>query len=1187
MKHFWNLVSGVFSFQEEPFIRITDIPDGLQVALLIVFLAGLSLAVGQSIILFVNRVKPVRFIFSLLISAFLYAFGYFFLVVSTWLIGFLPGVQFLSFNKLLEVFGISYVPLLFSFFGAIPYLGLPILSVLSVWHLLQMVIGLKAIVSISTVAAFIRVALGWLVLQILQQTIGQPIAYIGRSLASRVAGVNLVTRRDEILQLLTTGIQKAPQPVTSPGQQSFVESSQSYDEPISPSFVIPWKAALILLAMAILVVVVAIFLQPLQTFLFSWTQSLPEYLRWFFDIVWVGVIGLAFAGLLAPLETLGWWAGWYNDEIETRLDTVSVAEPIENPKNISRYVIYLDGIGQSGSKYLPDVEQFLDELAPALPENIALLRGVMTYSVLNNSLDSDRPLAFLWRLADRFRFTNPSSLLGMLVNIRNVLIVCVSADQRYGPIYNQGIAQIMYNALMNNSYRRGTPITLIGYSGGGQMAAASAHFLRRTLNCPIDVISLAGVISGNCHVLELEHLYHLVGDKDSVERLGPIMFPERWKIFYFSFWNRAKRLGKISIVSLGPVGHQVPGGLMDPNAYLEDGRSYLEQTLEKIQQILDGEFQEARSAKQRKESNYDRYKAAPYNNPDYYPLNRTIDNSLYRPIGSWMGRLILPLKNERKQVRGAWFEVHHAPDEFRHLMGEKVKLRWENSPSGHKFLQSVTRDVHFSPDAEYTSEFGGLIHPDRLNHWRQVNPLESLAGAHPLDDIIVMLDHPVIVEETQNNVILRIASTPVEITGRYYALVRFIQPAEADEYEVAHFNPSSRDFDGAREKVRLPGPLADENNCYPSSSKDLHLSPPNETGWYIYGAPDSAGKFVVQSLAPRHLFRLGPDRQISGKRAGYRHIRSSWKDIEGRKGHTDSVLLSNQISDLGEAIAQWQEGERMLLLHVYGGIGGEKREPAAAGPIFFGHFAYGIAQVVREPLSSELRFDIRYYQVYTHNTDGLTAGVLHWSRYMGDRQFGWSGVRPVCDLVIDFDPLTRYYDFGRRQQSPLDLIIINLEIMTARYRIGDGTGGTYVGPANNCSQDSNQAVFASLREMQWGLRRNKEWVKRWQQNNPDEDIYFRRLLRLKKALMLELQPFGDLRSDWDRDDIHNLGSTLEDAPIRNLILGLSSWRTMFPRLASDTIVKIFLDQGAGVWELRTTQIGGNDPDIEPIAPMTI
>jgi len=46
------------------------------------------------------------------------------------------------------------------------------------------------------------------------------------------------------------------------------------------------------------------------------------------------------------------------------------------------------------------------------------------------------------------------------------------------------------------------PITLVGFSGGGQMAAEQRF--------------AAGVDwgFGNINILKLEHLYHLVGDKD-------------------------------------------------------------------------------------------------------------------------------------------------------------------------------------------------------------------------------------------------------------------------------------------------------------------------------------------------------------------------------------------------------------------------------------------------------------------------------------------------------------------------------------------------------------------------------------------------------------------------------------------------------------------------------------------------
>ncbi|KAB1987949.1 hypothetical protein, partial [Haemophilus parainfluenzae] len=82
-----------------------------------------------------------------------------------------------------------------------------------------------------------------------------------------------------------------------------------------------------------------------------------------------------------------------------------------------------------------------------------------------------------------------------------------------------------------------------------------------------------------------------------------------------------------------------------------------------------------------------------------------------------------------------------------------------------------------------------------------------------------------------------------------------------------------------------------------------------------------------------------------------------------------------------------------------------------------------------------------------------------------------------------------------------------------------------------------------------------------------------------------LQPLGAPRPDWEKNEF-NLGSSLEDEPLRNLLMGLGSWRTILPRKASDVVVHSFLKYGASAWVLRTSQVGGDDPEIAPIAPMT-
>lgn len=533
LNRFWELLGWVLALNSEAFEQINALPHGSTVALVVVLAASLSQVVAQSVILFINRVTPVRFVFSLLIGTVLFAFGYIFLVFSTWLIGFAPFTVEAPFGVVARTLGFSYAPLIFSVFGAMPYLGEPILSLLSLWHLLAMVVGIAAASNIGVWQAFGTVALGWVTLWVMQRTVGQPIASFGRWVISQVAGVELVTKREQfraILQrrlrplsatnLTVVSVPETKSAVTSPRteeqiiehreQPTITPSHERSPITVSNAAIAPQtdttaKNRLFrlsttarelrgILILASVTFAVLILLSPIRHWWFAWDENLGGILKLIFNLVWIGIIALVAAALLAPLEALSWWAGWYGDQVDTTPAAKGESQPTPQQKVVIRYVIYLDGIGQSTFEYLPDIQEFLDSLAPVLPEDVVLIKGIMPYSVRNNPLTGNRPLAFFWRLANSFQLKNPASLFGYLVNIRNVLVVAVSADKRYGPIYNLGIAQVMYQALIRHGYQlnSGVPITLVGFSGGGQMAAAAAPFLRQALTAPIEVISLGG-----------------------------------------------------------------------------------------------------------------------------------------------------------------------------------------------------------------------------------------------------------------------------------------------------------------------------------------------------------------------------------------------------------------------------------------------------------------------------------------------------------------------------------------------------------------------------------------------------------------------------------------------------------------------------------------------------------------------
>ena len=207
----WSLVSGVLLLNSETFKSINNLPLGLIASILVVLLAGLSQTFGQSVMLFINRVRPLRFLLSVAIAAVLFVFNYNFWVVSTWLVaGWLFGVE-LSLIEVIKTLGFSYAPLLLGFLIVIPYFGMPILVVLSIWTLLAIATGLGAISNLSIWQAFECCLGGWLALQLSQRVLGKAIARITSRIVDWVAGVELITEPDYLEQMLYTGLPIPPQ----------------------------------------------------------------------------------------------------------------------------------------------------------------------------------------------------------------------------------------------------------------------------------------------------------------------------------------------------------------------------------------------------------------------------------------------------------------------------------------------------------------------------------------------------------------------------------------------------------------------------------------------------------------------------------------------------------------------------------------------------------------------------------------------------------------------------------------------------------------------------------------------------------------------------------------------------------------------------------------------------------------
>jgi alpha-beta hydrolase superfamily lysophospholipase len=292
---------------------------------------------------------------------------------------------------------------------------------------------------------------------------------------------------------------------------------------------------------------------------------------------------------LAPLETLRWWAGWIGHSGPEPLPPPP-EEALLSPANmgIDQYVVYLAGIDDISDEYLNDIErQFLAELGDRLP-NVRIIADVFPYSPANQALTGQRAFSWLWRRLARSREAHGKSLVGFLINLRNMFQVIVVSDNRYAPFYGLGTAQLIRDGLVRHGYtvNSGVPVTLIGYSGGGSIALNAVPRLKKIINAPVQVISLAGVLSSDPGLEQVKHLFHLYGSRDSVQAMARFTFPGRSPLQPHSEWNQARAAGKISLVCIGDMKHTSPGGYFDTRQTDESGRSHYQILLDNFVQIL-------------------------------------------------------------------------------------------------------------------------------------------------------------------------------------------------------------------------------------------------------------------------------------------------------------------------------------------------------------------------------------------------------------------------------------------------------------------------------------------------------------------------------------------------------------------------------------------------------------------------
>jgi hypothetical protein len=293
-------------------------------------------------------------------------------------------------------------------------------------------------------------------------------------------------------------------------------------------------------------------------------------------------------GLLSPVGTIVWWLNQSTNLGLKRQHSLpkNRLKPSENSIKINCYIVFLTGVGDySVDELTPGEEYFLDRLIQFHP-NCVKVADVFPYSVANKDLAGNRFLAPLWRAAEQGNGWLKQA--DILIKIRNLWRFAISADDRYGQIYNPGIADAIVdrmNAAHSISLVAPSKVILIGTSGGVQVALGAVPPLNDWLNAQLIVVSAGGAFDGETGFDDVDEMYHLHGERDWVEKVPQVLFPSRWTWAVGSPINRAQQEGRYTILSSGPHAHDGNEGYFGQAIAPFTHASYVEITLQQVNQL--------------------------------------------------------------------------------------------------------------------------------------------------------------------------------------------------------------------------------------------------------------------------------------------------------------------------------------------------------------------------------------------------------------------------------------------------------------------------------------------------------------------------------------------------------------------------------------------------------------------------
>ncbi len=183
-----DLAGAALAFEAAAFAFVATDGFGRAMALVIVFFAGVSTTLGESLVLFLNRVRPWRFVLSLALTGAVYLANVLATAVTVKAGAFLLADARLDLAAIVGVQALAYAPRLMGVLVLMPYAGQALSRLLDLWTLALTVFGLRVGLDIHLVLAAGAALGGWMLMQLLLMLFGAPLTALMQRLRRLVSG---------------------------------------------------------------------------------------------------------------------------------------------------------------------------------------------------------------------------------------------------------------------------------------------------------------------------------------------------------------------------------------------------------------------------------------------------------------------------------------------------------------------------------------------------------------------------------------------------------------------------------------------------------------------------------------------------------------------------------------------------------------------------------------------------------------------------------------------------------------------------------------------------------------------------------------------------------------------------------------------------------------------------------------